>query len=648
MIQGLSTSSNDNKVDVNISDTLCSEVPYQYKMFALYFTKLGREYLEGIYNKDLLLDYICHELIKSKLDMNLFQEGVIKKINSDKDKVHVGGLIYLSSTLSTLETNSIIPTDKDLLRRDISYFGVCKECNIYDFYLALYMLKSVEDNQDILKILTLDSICKLFSKSHGFFNRISTIRDMIRKSQLFDDSSFNDICSSIEDGLKSGMEILLKIYPQIYLLSMAKDYLTNYGNIKEEGIPLQLILGITEEKPERITSKKRDIGSKFPIPGIPGPPIGPTGKPSHFSMSPSISGLTRTEIVDLTSQNTIGRPWDLPDKFKGRKFEKSLKELYGSRGYESQFFYESGKKPPVKIIYYEKPSEREYKYQQFIKKLKEENKKQREKQKEKLLKSSGYKDLKLTFDNVEEDISETEPSPIPIPEKEKESLVFDKKFHAPANKLKSNIRNFNRKYSRNLIGKDYFKPQVPFEEDSSINIEEATIGLPDEEYSEKSPQKSSEGIKFNESLIEEIITNKESSTPLTIEKATKDVNLKCSELTRSQRKRALGLFNLLMFLNGGNSLGWFITPFCRAVYFAESGIISGSKVKLDIKKVASSCFSVLQNTKFILGDPILEKTAQQVCFVYYKKKVSAIIQEYSTGITLSQEPSSNIPTSKLD
>ncbi|OII76706.1 hypothetical protein cand_027270 [Cryptosporidium andersoni] len=648
MIQGLSRNSGNN--EVNLSNTLCSEIPNQYKKFAFYFTELAREYLEVIYSKDFLLDYVCHELIKSKLDMDLFQEGIIGKFNSDRDKAYVGALIYLSSTVSTLETNNVIPTNKNLLKRDISYFGVCRKCNIYDFYLVLHMLKSVEDDKDIIKVLTLDNLCKLFSKSHGFSNRVGTIRNALRASQLFDNNSFNNVCSRVENGLKSGMEVLLKVYPQAYLSSIGKDYLTNYSHIKEEGLPLGMILDITGDKPDRITSIRRDIGSKFPIPGVPGPPIGPTGKLSHFSMSPSISGLTRTKIVNLTSQDTIGRPWDLPDKFKGRRFEKSLKELYGSRGYESQFLYESGKKPPVKIIYYEKPSEREYRYQQFIKKLKEENKKQREEKKGKLLKSSGYKDLKLTFDDIEEDILETEPSPIPTPEeeKEKESLVFDKKFHAPANKLKSNIYNFNRKYSRNLIGKDYFKPRIPFEEDSSINIEEATIGLPDEEYSEKSPQTSSEGIKFDESLIKEVITSKESSTPLTIEKATKDINLKCSELTRSQRKRALGLFNLLMFLNGGNSLGWFITPFCRAVYFAESGVISGSKVKLDIKKVASSCFSVLQSTKFILGDPILEKTAQQVCFVYYKKKVSTIIQEYSTGITLSQGSSSDTPTSKLD
>ncbi|KAL7067420.1 hypothetical protein ACR3K2_21950 [Cryptosporidium serpentis] len=650
IIQGSSANTVDNN-EVDISNTFCSEIPYQYQRFASHFTELAEYYLEMIYNSHLILDYICHDLIKSKLDMNLFQDRIFEKIKSDKDKIIIQRLIYLSSTLSTLETHNTIPIDKKVLKNDISYFGICTKCNIYDFYLALNMLKSIESNQSILKILTLDNICRLFSKFHGFSNRISNIKDMIRTSQAFDNTSFDNTCSSIEDGLKSGIEKLLETYPQTYLLSISKDYLTNYGGVRDEGLSLDMILDINKKEPDRIISKRRNIGNKFPIPGVPGPPIGPTGKPSHFSISSSVSGLTGTGIVDLASKSIVGRSWDLPDKFKGRKFEKNLKKLYGSRGYEPQFFYESGEKGPVKITYYEKPSEREYKNQQFIKKLKEENKKQREEQKERLLKSVGYKDLKLTIDDIEEeDILGSEPSPVPIPEKEiKKPVVFDKKFHAPAGKLKSNIYNFNRKHSRDLIGKGHFKSRIPFEEeDSSITVEEATIGLPDEEYSEKSPQKLSEEIKFDEDLIREIIKNKESSIPLTTEKAAKDVNLKCSELTRSQKKRALGLFNLLMFLNGGNSLGWFITPFCRAVYFAESGIISGSKVKLDIKKVASNCFAVLQNTTFILGDQILEKTAQQVCFVYYKKKISAIIQEYSTGITLSQGSSSNTPISKLD
>ncbi|KAH8739149.1 hypothetical protein FG386_001016 [Cryptosporidium ryanae] len=650
-----------NCVDLSESDILYLEA-FSYFVNVLTGTRISDDEICLLYSKSKSRGSGFHADVDDYLTTN---KNVV--LNRDLlNSIHLTSLNYKAAK-SFKSSDLTVYGIKRLLNDN---FELASASNCDDDQIIFSMAVSILSDAYRLDLGSVSrvgvrGICEILKNYRGFTTLVyELVLDSYfrRGLQNFDDLPFEAFI--IKDNLE-------RCYKQLsdQFLSYFMKYDLNAVQIlsrtMDSKVDVKDVIGDVRESADdgAIKTSDRFIEPGFPIPEIPGPPS--RKGLGRIPVPPSDSELFLPSRASKTLYFGYGesyptRPEVLPEKQKGREFVKELVTHISPRDYETQFLYGSSQFTGPKLTYFKRLSEREFLHQKKLKHMKEEEKRLESRRKKKM--SLGYRDLSdfredsVSFDEtpVSSEISE-EPSPIPaVAAKEEIPSRFGEKLHTLISKSNRSVYKQPSKYGPFRHELDYatLKPTKKYDsvgypfrrsggrggrytdestsDESSDESSDRTIGI-----SEDSAQGDShigdsdvEGIsrRMEALSLEDRVPKKEVELDfLTTESAAKEIPLKCRELSRSQQKRALGLFRVLKYLYSGSTSKWYITAFCRAVYFAERDICIEKGVKdLDIKKMASECYTSLKSASFISSNPALSRIARQVCYTYYKKRGASV------------------------
>ncbi|POM84622.1 putative integral membrane protein [Cryptosporidium meleagridis] len=522
------------------------------------------------------------------------------------------------------------------------------DANNVEFATSLLLLTNIySDNLEMNSRITLADICTILKGYQDLESRIREIVSLLYRTSSGKRSLF-DLTILVKESLESAYRALSIPFSD-YFLDTDKKTLQSLTPMSSDINVSEIIKPIDHD--EVIRTSDRYISGKVPIPEIPGPPSRRGSGPVSDRVVPTSADEIFKPLRTSKDYQPFKRgsllhpptPENLPDKASGRGFVKSLEVHMKPRDYETEFLYGSSGFVSPQLTYFKRVSEREYNHDKKIKQAKEEQKRLEKKREQKM--ARGYRDLRdvKELDGIDESASELpdiseEPSPLPDLEEPKRIAPskFETKLHKLVPKSSSIYTQPSQRFQSIPIGYSTLKPMKGMFDtesrlssglDSEIELDEAsegTIGLPTRKEDDGAEQ-SREGVasdEFSSALAPKL------EKILTTEIAAKELLLKCPDLSRSQRKRALSLFRILKYLYKGRTNGWCITAFCRAVYFAEKDVcISRGEKSLDIKKMASECFTALSGSSFIKGNAELSNLARQVCYSYYKKRAATVCLE---------------------
>ncbi|KAH7649423.1 hypothetical protein FG379_001049 [Cryptosporidium bovis] len=640
----------------------------------IYYLEAFSHFLNNLIGTRMPNDEICLIFSKSKTRGSDFVSDIAAYLGNNKN-ISLGMDVLKSINLSSLNYKA----GKSFRSSDLTVYGIkrlakenyelaamsnCQDDQII-FSMALSLISDIYklDLSSVSRI-EVGSICEILKTRKGFNNLIFelTLNSHFRRGiQNFDNLPFDTfiIKNNLERSYRQLSEQFLS-----YFMEYDLDAIKVLSRTMDSEFDVKDVIGDVESihGDGAIKTSDRYIQAGFPIPEIPGPPSRKvlTKIPTPISDSELFlpSRTTKTLYFGY-GESYPTRPEVLPEKQAGREFVKEFVTHISPRDYETQFTYGSSQFTGPKLSYYKRLSEREFIHKKKINQLKEEQKRLESRRKRRM--TSGYRDLSelkegsVSFDETSEpsEISE-EPSPIPV-EAPKEEIPsrFDEKLHNLVPKTKSSVYKQPRKYGPLQHELDYttLKPVKRFDSvgypfrrggsyrhydhDTSTRTDssessDGTIGISEEASihgRSQADESDIEGItRAMESLsIHDKLPKKSAAVALTTEIAAREIPLKCRELIRPQQKRALGLFRVLKYLYNGSTEKWYITAFCRAVYFAERDVCIERGVKdLDIKKMASECYTSLRSAPFVLSNPALSRLARQVCYTFYKRRGASV------------------------
>ncbi|KAF7456677.1 arabinogalactan protein [Cryptosporidium felis] len=521
-----------------------------------------------------------------------------------------------------------------------------------DFGISISLLSTLYSlHLPFMESINLVDICSILNGHQAPIERIYEVGYLIYR--VFHDQP--DLLAGYILNVKDSLESIYKgLTGQFsdYLIEHDKESLKAIAPMTTETKVEDIIVPTSEE--EVIRTSDRYIEGKIPIPQIPGPPSrrgagGIQERAVPISTAEIFRPTTSTDYFFKKSPYPP-HPENLPEKLTGREFVKSLKVHRGPRDYETQFAFGSSDFTSPRLTYFKRMSEREYAYNMKMKQLKEEQSRLEKKRQQKItrrykdLDGAGEGSISLEESSASElpDISE-EPSPLPsVEEPVQAPSKLGLKFHTLVPKTSkiytqpSRLGRFDRDHRITYstlkpvrVHTDSYSPKETSEE--SLESSEGTIGLPSRE--QRSPvdsRVSSPEMDISSGAPDISITppSPGKSTPLTTEAFIKDLSVKCPDLTRSQKRRALGLFRVTKYLYKGDTHGWYTAAFCRAVHFAERDVCVQKGVKsLNIKKMASECFSAIRGSPFVKNNPELLQLVRQVCYSYYKRRSASVCIE---------------------
>ncbi|KAK6587984.1 hypothetical protein RS030_71121 [Cryptosporidium xiaoi] len=640
----------------------------------IYYLEAFSHFLNNLIGTRMPNDEICLIFSKSKTRGSEFVGDIAAYLGNNKN-VNLGMDVLKSIHLSSLNYKA----GKSFKSSDLTVYGIkrlakenyelagisnCQDDQIM-FSMALSLISDIYkvDLSSVSRI-EVGSICEILKTHRGFNNLVFelALNSYFRRDiQNFDNLPFDTfiIKSNLERSYRQLSEQFLS-----YFMEYDLDAIKVLSRTMDSEFDVKDVIGDVESihGDGAIKTSDRYIQAGFPIPEIPGPPSRKvlTKIPTPTSDSELFlpSRTTKTLYFGY-GESYPTRPEVLPEKQAGREFVKEFVTHISPRDYETQFAYGSSQFTGPKLSYYKRLSEREFIHKKKMKQLKEEQKRLESRRKRRM--TSGYRDLSglkessVSFEETSEpsEISE-EPSPIPVEEpKEEIPSRFGEKLHDLVPKTKSSVYKQPRRYGPLQHELDYttLKPVKRFDSvgypyhrgagyrhydhDTSTRTDSSeasdkTIGISEEasiQGHSQADESDIEGItRAMESLsIRDKLQKKSDAVPLTTEIAAREIPLKCRELIRPQQKRALGLFRVLKYLYNGSTERWYITAFCRAVYFAERDICIERGVKdLDIKKMASECYTSLRSAPFVSSNPALSRLARQVCYTFYKRRGASV------------------------
>ncbi|OII73201.1 arabinogalactan protein [Cryptosporidium ubiquitum] len=596
---------------------------------------------------------------------NSHKPNVKSFISNFRNYLNTNGYTYDNKSIadSAFHALNYVAT-KTFSRKNLTVSGVkrlvkenkelANQCDADDvtFALSLLVLSELYSyNFSYSRFISLVDICTIFKRHADFESRLRELSFILYIIHRSHTSSWLDMVFLAKMSLESAYKALSISFSDYFLdtdLSAVKkltpmDPRANVGDIIRQ-----------VDDDDVIRTSDRHISGPIPIPEIPGPPSRRAGTGYGSERDVPVS----TDEIFRPARSYLGydpfkksllhppRPENLPEKASGRKFVNSLEVHMKPRDYETEFMYGSSSFVSPQLSYFKRVSEREYNHNMKLKKIEEERKRLEKKREQKM--TRGYKDLRSIKDSMdgEESVSElpdTSEEPSPLPDMEESVKQVPSKFETKLHKLvpkSSNIytqpsQRFHAtpltyttlKPKKGMLIKTIREPATKFTSEILLEdeVSEGTIGLPstkDTSLAGYSPEGSvSEKVEVSPPL-------RAPESVLTTEIAAREILVKCPDLTKSQRKRALSLFRVLKYLYKGSTAGWYITAFCRATYFAERDVcIEKGTKSLDIKKMASECYTALKSSSFIKNNPALSNIARQVCYSYYKKRATTVCMD---------------------
>lgn len=618
--------------------------------FAFHFSRLsGIEIQNGIYCllftnsvRPNVQSFISN--LKNYLNINRYtynEEHITNSAAISFD--YVAAKTFSKKNLTVTGVKKLVKENKEL----------ADECGVdpVTFATSLFILSDIYSSHlQFNGLVSLLDICSVLKGYQDFESRLRELSFIFYKIYHSHSDSWLDVAIMIKMSLESAYKALS--------ISFSDYLLDNESAIVKKLTPMHSKLSVDEiikqtDDDDVIRTSDRYIAGEIPIPEIPGPPsrraVG--GYNSERIVPVSASEIFEPKHYDdyhpfKKSKLHPPYPENLPEKAPGRKFVSSFQVHMKPRNYETEFLYGSSRFISPQLSYFKRVSEREYNHDMKLKKIEEERKRLEKKREQRM--TRGYRDLRSIKDSMdgEESVSElpdTSEEPSPLPEMEESAKQIPSKFETKLHKLVPKTSSIYTQPSQrfNAIPITYttLKPKkggviskdiesaskLGSEFELEDEVSEGTIGLP-------SPKGSDVGYSPESEISEKIqglsISPKTSESVLTTEAAAREMLLKCPDLSKFQRRRALNLFRVLKYLYKGTTAGWYSTAFCRAVYFAERDVCVNKGVKaLDIKKMASECYTALRSSSFVKNNQELSILARQVCYSYYKKRAASVCIE---------------------
>lgn len=556
------------------------------------------------------------------------------------------GLNYLATKTFTRKDLTVTGVKK-LVKENRELALECDADNVI-FATSLLLLTNIySDNLGMSSQINLADICSILKGYQDLESRVREIVSLFYRAGDVSRHSLFDLSILVKESLESAYRALSIPFSD-YFLDTDKKTLKSLT-------PMSTTINVDEiikpiDHDDVIRTSDRYISGKVPIPEIPGPPSRRGSGPISDRVIPTSTDEIFKPLRTSKDYQPFKRgsllhpptPENLPDKASGRGFVKSLQVHMKPREYETEFIYGSSGFVSPQLTYFKRVSEREYNHDKKIKQAKEEQKRLEKKREQRM--TRGYKDLRgvKELDGADESVSELpdiseEPSPLPEFE-EPERIIpskFETKLHKLVPKSSSIYTQPSQRFHPTPLAYTTLKPmkgmlstesRLNSDLSSELELDEAsegTIGLPSQK-GDDAAEKSHEGDVSVSDEFSNLSISKSEKT-LTTEVAARELLIKCTDLSRSQKKRALSLFRVLKYLYKGHTTGWYITAFCRAVYFAEKDVCISKGVKsLNIKEMASECFNALNSSPFIKKNPELSNLSRQVCYSYYKKRAATV------------------------
>ncbi|TRY50852.1 Uncharacterized protein CTYZ_00001496 [Cryptosporidium tyzzeri] len=555
------------------------------------------------------------------------------------------GLNYLATKTFTRKDLTVTGVKK-LVKENRELALECDADNVI-FATSLLLLTNIySDDLEMSSQINLADICAILKGYQDLESRVREIVSLFYRAGDASRHSLFDLSILVKESLESAYRALSIPFSD-YFLDTDKKTLKSLT-------PMSTTINVDEiikpiDHDDVIRTSDRYISGKVPIPEIPGPPSRRGSGPISDRVIPTSTDEIFKPLRTSKDYQPFKRgsllhpptPENLPDKASGRGFVKSLQVHMKPRDYETEFIYGSSGFVSPQLTYFKRVSEREYNHDKKIKQAKEEQKRLEKKREQRI--TRGYKDLRgvKELDGADESVSELpdiseEPSPLPEFE-EPERIIpskFETKLHKLVPKSSSIYTQPSQRFHSTPLAYTTLKPmkgmlstesRLNSDLSSELELDEAsegTIGLPSQK-GDDAAEKSHEDVSVSDEFSNLSISKSEKT--LTTEVAARELLIKCPDLSRSQKKRALSLFRVLKYLYKGHTAGWYITAFCRAVYFAEKDVCISKGVKsLNIKEMASGCFNALNSSPFIKKNPELSNLSRQVCFSYYKKRAATV------------------------
>ncbi|XP_665757.1 arabinogalactan protein [Cryptosporidium hominis TU502] len=556
------------------------------------------------------------------------------------------GLNYLATRTFTRKDLTVTGVKK-LVKENRELALECDADNVI-FATSLLLLTNIySDNLGMSSHINLADICSILKGYQDLESRVREVVSLFYRAGAVDRNSLFDLSILVKESLESAYRALSIPFSD-YFLDTDKKTLQSLT-------PMSTTINVDEiikpiDHDDVIRTSDRYISGKVPIPEIPGPP----SRRGSGPISDRVIPISTDEIFKPLRTSKDYQPFkrgsllhpptpeNLPDKASGRGFVKSLQVHMKPRDYETEFIYGSSGFVSPQLTYFKRVSEREYNHDKKIKQAKEEQKRLEKKREQRM--TRGYKDLRgvKELDGGDESVSELpdiSEEPSPLPEFEEPERIAPSKFETKLHKLvpksssiytqpSQRFHSMPLAYTTLKPTKGMLSTESRLNSDLSSELEldeasEGTIGLPSQK-GDDTAEKSHEGDVSISDEFSNLSISKSEKT-LTTEVAARELLIKCPDLSRSQKKRALSLFRVLKYLYKGHTTGWYITAFCRAVYFAEKDVCISRGVKsLNIKEMASECFNALNSSPFIKRNAELSNLSRQVCYSYYKKRAATV------------------------